>query len=233
MTNESIETSLGLDPADAVHVSAKEGTGIDELLEKIIEIIPPPEGDPDAPLQALIFDSFFDPYLGAIIKTRIINGTLKKNDTIRLVSTGKDYPVSDVGHFRMKLEKKESLGPGEVGYIVAGIKTVVDTKIGDTVTLASNPCSEPLSGFKEVKPMVFSGLYPMYSDDYENLKEALEKLQLNDASFMNPITPMPWASVSGAVFSASFTWRLSRNALNGNSISPWLPRHPVLSTRSS
>ncbi len=184
MTNESIETSLGLDPADAVHVSAKEGTGIDELLEKIIEIIPPPEGDPDAPLQALIFDSFFDPYLGAIIKTRIINGTLKKNDTIRLVSTGKDYPVSDVGHFRMKLEKKESLGPGEVGYIVAGIKTVVDTKIGDTVTLASNPCSEPLSGFKEVKPMVFSGLYPMYSDDYENLKEALEKLQLNDASLL-------------------------------------------------
>lgn len=184
MTNESIETSLGLDPADAVHVSAKEGIGIDELLEKIIEIIPPPVGDPEAPLQALIFDSFFDPYLGAIIKTRIINGTLKKNDTIRLVSTGKDYPVSDVGHFRMKLEKKESLGPGEVGYIIAGIKTVVDTKIGDTVTLASNPCPEGLSGFKDVKPMVFSGLYPMYSDDYENLKEALEKLQLNDASLL-------------------------------------------------
>ncbi len=184
MTNESIETSLGLDPADAIPVSAKEGIGIDELLEKIVEVIPPPKGDADAPLQGLIFDSFFDPYQGAIIKIRIMNGTLKKNDTIRLFSTGKDYQVSDLGHFRMKRESRKSLGPGEVGYVVAGIKTVVDTKIGDTITLAGNPCSEPLAGFKDVKPMVFSGLYPMYSDDYEGLKEALEKLQLNDASLL-------------------------------------------------
>ena len=184
MTHESIETSLGLDPEEAVAVSAKEGTNIDQLLEKIIEVIPPPKGEPDAPLQGLIFDSFFDPYQGAIIKVRIFNGTLKKNDTIRLFSSGKEYLVSEVGLFRIKREQRGSLGPGDVGYVIAGIKTVVDTKIGDTVTLASRPCEKPLPGFKDVKPMVFSGLYPMYSDDYEDLKEALEKLQLNDASLL-------------------------------------------------
>lgn len=184
MTHESIETSLGLDPEEAVAVSAKEGTNIDQLLEKIIEVIPPPKGEPEAPLQGLIFDSFFDPYQGAIIKVRIFNGTLKKNDTIRLFSSGKEYLVSEVGLFRIKREQRGSLGPGDVGYVIAGIKTVVDTKIGDTVTLASRPCEKPLPGFKDVKPMVFSGLYPMYSDDYEDLKEALEKLQLNDASLL-------------------------------------------------
>jgi len=184
MTKESIENSLGLDPETAVLTSAKKGTGISELLEEVIRVIPPPEGNRDSPLKALIFDSFFDQYLGAIIKVRIFDGTVKKDDVIQLCSTGKKFTVSDVGVFRIDLEKKDMLGPGDVGYIVAGIKSVIDTKIGDTVTLASNPTPAPLEGFKEVKPMVFSGLYPMYSDDYEDLKEALYKLQLNDASLL-------------------------------------------------
>ncbi len=184
MTEESIDKSLGLDPEIAVHTSAKLGTGVDELLEKIIEIIPPPRGSKEGPLKALIFDSFFDQYLGAIIKVRIFDGCVKKNDVIKMMSTGKEFTVTDVGVFRIDLEKRESLEPGDVGYIVAGIKSVVDTKIGDTVTLASRPTPEPLKGFKEAKSMVFSGLYPMYSDDYEDLKEALYKLRLNDASLL-------------------------------------------------
>ncbi len=181
-TGESIEKTLGLDSSTAVPVSAKMGTNIDLLMEKIIEYIPAPKGDDRKPLKALIFDSYFDKYLGVIIKIRIFDGTLRKGDRILLFSTQKEYEVSEVGVFRVNLEKKEYLGPGEVGYIVAGIKTVGDTRIGDTVTLAAAPCPEPLPGFKSVKSMVFSGLYPMYSDDYEDLKEALEKLILNDSS---------------------------------------------------
>ncbi len=184
MTEESIDRSLGLDPEMAVHTSAKLGTGVDELLEKIIEVIPPPSGSKERPLKALIFDSFFDQYLGAIIKVRIFDGSVKKNDVIKMMSTGKEFTVSEVGVFRIEFEKKDSLEPGDVGYIVSGIKSVVDTKIGDTVTLAAHPTPEPLKGFKEAKSMVFSGLYPMYSDDYENLKEALFKLRLNDASLL-------------------------------------------------
>jgi GTP-binding protein LepA len=183
-TKESVEKSLGLDPETAMPVSAKVGTGVDELLEKLIEVIPPPGGSRDNPLKALIFDSFFDRYLGAIIKVRIYDGVVKKGDRIRFFSTGNEYEVSDVGVFRLSLEKRKTLGPGEVGYIVAGIKTVMDTKIGDTVTNCENPAEYPLKGFKDVKPMVFSGLYPMYSDEYENLKEALYKLKLNDASLL-------------------------------------------------
>jgi GTP-binding protein LepA len=184
MTEESIDKSLGLDPEMAVHTSAKLGTGVDELLEKIVEVIPPPEGSKDRPLKALIFDSFFDQYLGAIIKVRIFDGSVKRNDLIKMMSTGKEFTVTDVGVFKIDLEKRDSLEPGDVGYIVSGIKSVVDTKIGDTVTLASHPTPEPLKGFKDAKSMVFSGLYPMYSDDYENLKEALYKLRLNDASLL-------------------------------------------------
>lgn len=184
MTKESIENSLGLDPEGAILTSAKEGTGITDLLERVIEVIPPPEGYRDKPLKALIFDSFFDQYLGAIIKVRIFDGAVKKNDIIKLYSTGKEFTVNEVGVFRIDLEKNEILEPGDVGYIVAGIKSVIDTKIGDTVTLAGNPVKEPLKGFKDAKPMVFSGLYPMHSDDYENLKEALFKLRLNDASLL-------------------------------------------------
>ncbi|MCL1865543.1 MAG: translation elongation factor 4 [Spirochaetes bacterium] len=183
-TKIQIEKILGLDTNDAILTSAKQGIGIDELLDKIVEFIPAPKGDENSPLKALIFDSFYDQYLGAVIKVRIFDGRVKRDDVIKLLSTGKEFTVTEVGVFRLTLEKRDSLGPGEVGYIVAGIKSVVDTKIGDTVTLTKNPAKEPLHGFKNVKSMVFSGLYPMFGDDYEALRDALFKLQLNDASLL-------------------------------------------------
>ncbi len=183
-TKESIRKSLGIDPEGAVLISARMGTGVDDLLERLIEKIPAPQGDPDKPFKALIFDSYFDKYMGVLIKVRVFDGSVKKDDIILLCSTGKEFTVTEVGIFRLDKEKKYSLNPGEVGYITAGIKTVTETKIGDTVTLAENPTNEPLKGFKEVKPFVFSGLYPIYSEDYEDLKEALLKLKLNDASLL-------------------------------------------------
>ncbi len=184
MAKEQIERTLGLDPDDAVLTSAKKGIGIEDLLEKVVEFIPAPRGDINAPLRALIFDSFYDQYMGAVVKVRIFDGSVKKDDVIKLFSNGKEFTVTEVGTFGMKMNPAKSLGPGEVGYIVSGIKTVQDTKIGDTVTLARNAAPAPLKGFKEVKSMVFSGLYPMYSDEYENLRDALSKLQLNDASLL-------------------------------------------------
>lgn len=183
-TKESIQKSLGLDPSSAVCVSAKEGTGIDDLMERIITSLPPPRGNPDEPLRALIFDSYFDNYLGAVMKVRVFDGSVQRGDTIQFFSSGKRYEVTEVGIYRLTPQKRDTLSPGDVGYIIAGIKSVVDTKIGDTVTLAARPASEPLKGFRETKPMVFSGLYPMFSDDYENLKDALYKLRLNDASLI-------------------------------------------------
>jgi GTP-binding protein LepA len=183
-TKESIKKSLGIDPEDTIPISARMGTGVDELLERLIKVIPPPKGDPSLPLKALIFDSLFDKYMGVLIKVRIFNGTVKKDDIIRLWSTSKEFQVTEVGVFRLDREKRNELAPGDVGYITAGIKSVTETKIGDTVTLADNPAKEALKGYKEVKPFVFSGLYPMYSDDYEDLKEALLKLKLNDASLL-------------------------------------------------
>jgi len=183
-TRKSIQKTLGLDPAHAALTSAREGIGIDDLMEKIIEYIPPPTGSADGPLQALIFDSFFDQYVGAVIKVRIVQGSVRKDEEVVLISSGRRYTVTEVGVFRLEREKRESLRPGEVGYIIAGIKAVADTKIGDTITKTANPTSEPLKGFKDVKPMVFSGLYPMYSDEYEELKDALAKLRLNDASLI-------------------------------------------------
>ena len=183
-TKESIQKSLGLDAEQSVLISARMGTGIDELMEKLLEVIPPPKGDHAKPFKALIFDSYFDKYMGVLIKVRVFDGSVKVDDEILLCSTGKVFKVTEVGVFRLQREKKKTLEPGDVGYITAGIKSVGDTKIGDTVTLANNPTKEPLKGFKEVKPFVFSGLYPIYSDDYEDLKEALAKLKLNDASLL-------------------------------------------------
>ena len=183
-TKKEIEQTLGIDSSTAVAVSAKQGIGIEDMLEKLITVIPAPEGDPDAPLQALIFDSYFDKYVGAVIKARIFEGTLRVNDSIRLMSTAKDYSVLDTGVFRLDREKRNELIPGDVGYIIANIKTVIDTKIGDTVTHTARPASEQLKGFKDAKPMVYAGLYPMFSDDYENLRDALQKLHLNDAALL-------------------------------------------------
>ncbi|MCX7776050.1 MAG: translation elongation factor 4 [Rectinemataceae bacterium] len=177
-----IDKDLGLDGDTALAVSAKLGIGIDELLEAIVERVPPPSGKAEAPLQALIFDSHYDPYRGAVVHVRVVQGILRKGMRIRLMSTGAVHEVEDVGHFKISLEPCDELGPGDVGYCIAGIKSVSEVRIGDTVTSEDNPCTEPLPGFKEVKPVVFSSIYPIDSADYDELRDSLEKLVLNDAS---------------------------------------------------
>jgi GTP-binding protein LepA len=177
-----IDKDLGLDPETAILVSAKEGTGIEEVLEAVVELTPPPKGDQDMPLKALIFDSHWDPYRGTIVHIRVFEGQLKQGDNIRLWSTGAVYRVEETGVFLIERKPVKKLLAGEVGYIIAGIKTVSDTRIGDTVTLDENPCETALKGFQLVKPVVFSSFYPISSDDYQELAEALEKLKLNDAS---------------------------------------------------
>jgi GTP-binding protein LepA len=178
-----IEKDLGLPGDKAVPVSAKEGIGIEEVLEAIVRDIPPPQGNPDAPLKALIFDSHWDAYRGTIVHLRIFDGELRSGDIIRLWSTEKCYKVEETGVFLIQRQPRNKLVAGEVGYLIAGIKTVRDTRIGDTVTLEKRPCDAPLKGFQLAKPVVFSSLYPVSSDDYDELAEALEKLKLNDASF--------------------------------------------------
>lgn len=177
-----IDKDLGLDPESAILVSAKEGTGIEEVLEAVVDIIPPPKGDLEQPLKALIFDSHWDPYRGTIVHIRIFDGQLKQGENIRLWSTGAVYRVEETGIFLIERKPVKKLVAGEVGYLIAGIKTVSDTRIGDTVTIDENPCDAPLKGFQLVKPVVFSSFYPISSDDYQELAEALEKLKLNDAS---------------------------------------------------
>jgi GTP-binding protein LepA len=177
-----IEKDLGLDAESALAVSAKEGIGIKDVLEAVVKEIPHPKGDPDMPLKALIFDSHWDPYRGTIVHIRLFDGEIKPGQIIRFLSNSASYKVEETGVFRIERQPQKSLRAGEVGYIIAGIKTVSDTRIGDTVTLDANPCSEALKGFKIVKPVVFSSFYPISSDDYEELAESLEKLKLNDAS---------------------------------------------------
>lgn len=178
-----IEEIIGIDAHDAVLASAKEGIGTREILEEIVRKIPPPVGDSSAPLKALLFDSWYDQYQGVIILLRIFEGTLKKGDKIQLVAGGQSYEALKVGVFSPAMVEVPSLTAGEVGFVIAGIKDVQDAKVGDTVTLLHRPCAVPLSGFKEVKPMVFSGLYPIDTAQYEQLRDALAKLRLNDASF--------------------------------------------------
>ena len=181
---EEIEAELGLDASGALLCSAKEGTGIEGLLEAIIERIPPPKGSIDEPLDALIYDAQYDPFRGTIVSCRVFNGRVKPGNSIRLMSTGSTHKVEEVGFFRLYREEQKELRAGEVGYLLANIKTVSDTRIGDTITLADNPAATPLPGFKEVKPMVFSSLYPIASDDYQFLTQALEKYKLNDAALV-------------------------------------------------
>ncbi|MDH3453730.1 MAG: translation elongation factor 4 [Desulfuromonadales bacterium] len=178
-----IEEIIGLDASDAVVASAKNGIGIDEILEAIIKKIPPPHGDPDAPLKALIFDSWYDPYQGVIVLVRVIDGSLKKGDKIRLMASRTDHEILKVGVFAPHTMAVNELTAGEVGFITASIKVVQDAKVGDTITHVRRPTEQALPGFKVVKPMVFSGLYPIDSGDYEDLRDAMEKLRLNDSSF--------------------------------------------------
>jgi GTP-binding protein LepA len=181
---EQIDTELGLDPASHLKCSAKEGIGIEEILETIVRKIPPPKGTPESPLAALIFDAQYDPFRGTIVHCRVFEGTVKKGDTIRFLSNRADYAVEEVGRFSLRRERMEQLAAGEVGYVIAGIKTISDVRIGDTLTLDSRPCEQPLPGFKDIKPVVFSSIYPIASDDYEDLSVALEKYKLNDAALI-------------------------------------------------
>jgi GTP-binding protein LepA len=178
-----IEDIIGLDSSGAILASAKEGTGVKDILEAIVHRLPPPNGDPAAPLKALIFDSWFDPYRGVVIVARVIDGTLRKKLKVRLMAAQQDYEIDDLGVFSPKALPVDELGVGEVGFVVANIKRVADAKIGDTITEVARPTTEPFPGFKELKPMVFAGLYPVESHEYSELREALEKLRLNDASF--------------------------------------------------
>jgi GTP-binding protein LepA len=179
-----IEDDLGLDPDGAVLASAKEGIGIDEVLEAIVARLPAPRGDPKSPLQALIFDSHYDSYRGTIIHCRVFEGTVKPGDIIRFMSNRATYRVEEVGIFQIDRVRKDALSAGGVGYIIAGVKTVSDTRCGDTITHDDRPCAAPLPGFREIKPVVFSSIYPVASDAYEDLAVAMDKLKLNDASLV-------------------------------------------------
>ncbi len=178
-----IEEIIGLDASGAILASAKEGRGVPEILEAIVQRLPPPAGDPDAPLKALIFDSWYDAYRGVIILTRVIDGVIRPGQKIRLMMTGQEFQVEQLGVFSPKPLPVTELGVGEAGFMVANIKNVADAKIGDTITEAARPTEAPFPGFKELKPMVFAGLYPVEGSKYAELREALEKLRLNDASF--------------------------------------------------
>ena len=180
---QQLEDIIGLDGNDAVLASAKEGRGIAEVLEGILRMIPAPQGDPDAPLKALLFDSWFDPYQGAVVLVRVFEGTLRPRMSIQLMSSGKEYEVGQIGIFAPHPRSVTELGPGEVGFLMAGIKEVREARVGDTITQARRPTRDMFPGFQEAKPMVFSGLYPVESTQYEPLRDAVEKLRLNDAAF--------------------------------------------------
>ncbi len=182
-TKQQIEHALALDASDAILISAKQGTGVDEVLEAVVKRIPPPRGSPAEPLQALIFDSWYDSYRGVVVLARVVQGTVWPGMHVRLWSNGQVYTVEELGIRNPKILRVEELAAGEVGYIVANIKRVSDTKIGDTITEEDRPAAGPLPGFEDIKPMVFSGLYPVEANQYEDLRDALEKLRLNDSSF--------------------------------------------------
>ena len=183
---------LGCDREDIIRASGKTGVGVPEILAAIIERIPAPEGDPHAPLQALIFDSVFNPFRGIIAYFKIENGTIRKGDFVKFVSTGKEYHADEIGILKLDMVPRQELSAGNVGYIISGIKTSKEVKVGDTITHVERPCAEAIDGFEEVKPMVFAGVYPIETEDFENLRSSLEKLQLNDAS----LTFQPESSVA-------------------------------------
>ena len=175
---------LGCDPDDVYKVSARTGEGVPPLLDAIVEKIPAPKGDPEAPLQALIFDSVFNSFRGIIAYFKVFNGTIRKGDKVKFFNTGKEYEADEVGVLKMQLKPTDTIGCGDVGYIISGIKAAAEVKVGDTITHVARPCTEAIAGFEEVKPMLFAGMYPVQADRYEDLRATLEKFQLNDASFV-------------------------------------------------
>ncbi len=179
---DQIVDLIGCKPEEILLASGKSGIGIEEILEAIVTRIPPPEGDPEAPLQALVFDSVFNSFRGIIVYYRVLNGSIKKGDKVRFMATGKDYEADEVGILKLSMTPKQEVQTGDVGYIITGIKNAKEVKVGDTITLAKNPSPERIQGFEDVKPMVFAGIFPVNTDDFEELRECMEKLQLNDAS---------------------------------------------------
>lgn len=173
---------LGCDRSDIIRASGKTGEGVDDILRAVVERVPAPKGDPEAPLQALIFDSVFNPFRGIIAYFKIVNGTIKTDDFVKFVSTGKEYHADEIGVLKLEMSPRPQLSAGNVGYIISGIKTSREVRVGDTITHVDNPCDKAIEGFQEVKPMVFAGVYPIDTEDFENLRSSLEKLQLNDAS---------------------------------------------------
>ncbi len=216
---QEIEDIIGLEALDAVQCSAKTGVGIEDLLEDLVAKIPAPQGDPDAPLQALIIDSWFDNYLGVVSLVRVVQGTLKKGEKMQVMSTGKAHLVDFVGIFTPKRHDLPELKAGEVGYVIAGIKEIQGAPVGDTLTTFKNPAEKPLPGFQKVKPQVYAGMFPVSSDDYEAFRDALAKLSLNDASLsMSRKIRLHWALVSVAGSLECSTWKLFRNGWSGNMI---------------
>lgn len=182
VVEDQIIDLIGCNHEDIIRASGKTGLGVESILERIVERIPPPKGDPDAPLQALIFDSVFNSFRGIIAYFKIINGTVSTGDHVKFVATGKSYEADEIGILKLSLSPRDSLSAGDVGYIISGIKMAREVKVGDTITHVKNPCKNMVAGFVEVKPMVFAGIYPIDADDYEDLRSAMDKLQLNDAS---------------------------------------------------
>ncbi len=182
VVEDQIIDLIGCKHEDIIRASGKTGEGVDEILERIVEVVPPPVGDPEAPLQALIFDSVFNSFRGVIAYFKIVNGTINQGDLVKFVNTQKEYDADEIGVLRLGMEKRKTLSTGDVGYIISGIKAAKEVKVGDTITHKAKPCEKAISGFEEVKPMVFAGVYPIDAEDYEDLRAAMEKLQLNDAS---------------------------------------------------
>jgi GTP-binding protein LepA len=182
MAQEAIDAELGLDPFEAIPVSAKTGLNIENVLTGVVEKLPPPTGDPNAPLKALVFDAFFDKYRGVILQIRVMEGTLKTKDAIHFMHGGRDYNVDELGYNQLKLVPKKQLSAGEVGYLVAGVKSVQDIEIGDTITALENPATDPIPGYQKARQVVFSSIYPMSTDQYTDLSKALDKLAINDAA---------------------------------------------------
>ncbi|MCB0495047.1 MAG: translation elongation factor 4 [Cyclobacteriaceae bacterium] len=181
---EQVVDLLGCNVDDIIHASGKEGIGIDEILSAIVERIPPPKGDPNAPLQAMIFDSVFNPFRGIEVIFRVKNGTIKKGDKVKFVNTGKEYDADEIGILRLNQDPRKEISAGNVGYLISGIKVAREVKVGDTITHKERPCANAIKGFEEVKPMVFAGIYPVETSEYEELRASMEKLQLNDASLV-------------------------------------------------
>jgi GTP-binding protein LepA len=209
-TKRQIEKDLGLDPSSAILASAKEGTGINDILEAVVHKLPPPSGSPDEPLQGLIFDSHYDAYRGTVVHFRVFQGQIRSGDRVCFMSNNAEHKVEEVGIFQIAQMPQEMLSAGQVGYMIAGIKTVRDTRCGDTITHADKPCKAPMPGFKEAKPVVFSSIYPIASEEYGDLSIALEKLKLNDASL---IFEKDTSSALGFGFRCGFLGLLQREVV--------------------